>query len=188
MRFPKITRAGHRGSQPAPRSPSPLAPAVHFLALVARVGRCKAGASMVLIPPSTRRDPVRHTRGGHMADLKTCEHCEHAHRYGWWGPRHKGTHCRRCHLSWTARAQQHCTVCCSHFSSESAANLHWGSGESSKPPAYAAKHLDPRDVAKLSQDEFRVWRMAGERPFGLHGLRTEATNEDQGSDVPMEAA
>lgn len=45
----------------------------------------------------------------------TCTPCENAETLGWWGPDHKGTHCRGCHRSWTGLGEGHCTVCHLHF-------------------------------------------------------------------------
>lgn len=53
-----------------------------------------------------------------------CDPCLNAHKYGWWGPDHKGTHCRGCHRSWTALKESHCPECHQSFSADSLADRH----------------------------------------------------------------
>jgi hypothetical protein len=56
----------------------------------------------------------------------TCEACEFAKLFGWWGPNHKGgTHCAQCHRSWRGTAQAHCPASChQQFSNNRSADLH----------------------------------------------------------------
>lgn len=55
-----------------------------------------------------------------------CDMCDSARREGWWGMSGV-THCRMCHRTWKMTSKQaHCTVCCAHFSSPTAFDLHLG--------------------------------------------------------------
>jgi hypothetical protein len=54
----------------------------------------------------------------------TCVPCSNAEIRGWWGPDHKGTHCRDCHRSWTGTTQVHCVGCHEHFTSARAFDAH----------------------------------------------------------------
>lgn len=68
--------------------------------------------------------------------VDVCEICDYAEAEGWWGPGHRGTHCRFCHRGrpgawWTGRAEAHCVArledgsrCCLHFSRDSVAEKH----------------------------------------------------------------
>jgi hypothetical protein len=93
-----------------------------------------------------------------------CSVCAYAASHGWWGPNHRGTHCRMCHRSWTAKRAAHCPVCCEHFATDATAQLHWAGG------SYGARHLDPRAVPSLVQDCDGVWHMAGSRPASIEQL------------------
>lgn len=59
-----------------------------------------------------------------MTTVETCGPCEYAAKENWWGPDHRGTHCRDCHRSWRGTAQAHCAGCHEHFSSTSTFDLH----------------------------------------------------------------
>lgn len=56
--------------------------------------------------------------------MNCCGVCAYADEHGWWGPGHRGTHCRVCHRSWTSLTSSHCTVCHRHFGSDVAADAH----------------------------------------------------------------
>jgi hypothetical protein len=120
--------------------------------------------------PLTRRCPgdepraPDNTQTGEIGHPVACAICEYAHKHGWWGPGFRGTHCRKCHLSWTSRSQAHCPVCCQQFASNGVANYHWGTGKSGNAPAYDAKHLNPHGVPALAQDARGVWHMAEKDP------------------------
>ncbi len=112
-----------------------------------------------------------------------CPICTFARVHGSWPPSHRGTHCRDCHRSWTAKRAVHCAFrdkaglrCCAHFASISAANLHWGSGKGNRAPADDADHLDPTEVVALALGSDGTWRMAQERPPRLLGLCGEPRN------------
>ena len=67
--------------------------------------------------------------------------------------------------------QAHCRAvlpdgshCCEHFASNGVTNLHWGTGKSNRAPSYNAKHLDPRTVSALQQDEKGVWHTVDKMP------------------------
>jgi len=89
-----------------------------------------------------------------------CVVCAYARRHGAWPPDHRGTHCKRCHRSWTARGQAHCTVCCAHFSSDGTARLHWANRD-----GRGSRHLDPQEVPGLVQNADGVWHRAGQHPL-----------------------
>jgi hypothetical protein len=111
-----------------------------------------------------------------------CSVCDQVTTLGWWGPDHRGTHCRKCHRSWTAKGAAHCPVCCEHFATDATAQLHWG-GRS-----YEAEHLDPRSVSALVRDGDRLWHMAGKRPTYVEPLCGEALKPCRGGQVPAEVA
>jgi len=83
-----------------------------------------------------------------------CAVCSYADEHGWWGPGHKGTHCRDCHRSWTGTAKAHCTLCHETFSTNGVADLHWLRGV----------HHEPCTVKALRQGDDGTWHTAGERP------------------------
>lgn len=56
--------------------------------------------------------------------MTECVPCRNAAEIGWWGPDHKGTHCRGCHRSWTGLKEAHCQRCHEHFGSVRASDLH----------------------------------------------------------------
>lgn len=53
-----------------------------------------------------------------------CSTCDYADRHGWFGPGHRGTHCRGCHRSWTGLKEAHCRRCHRHFSTPNNFDLH----------------------------------------------------------------
>jgi hypothetical protein len=117
-----------------------------------------------------------------MADVVACPICAYADAHGWWGPNHRGTHCRKCHRSWTAKGATHCSVCWEHFATDGTAQLHWaGRG-------YGAQHLDPRVVLTLVQDGDAVWHMAGKRPSYVERLCAEGRKPDLDSHAAVEVA
>lgn len=65
----------------------------------------------------------------------TCPVCAFADEHGWWGPGHRGTHCRDCHRSWTALKEAHCTACHEHFSTDAHAQSHRGPNGSCRHPS-----------------------------------------------------
>ena len=80
--------------------------------------------------------------------MTACPVCARSEEHGWLGQ--PGAHCRRCHRSWTSRAEAHCTArledgarCCAHFSSNSAADHHWLKG----------RHVDPETIGRLVRRE-----------------------------------
>lgn len=112
-----------------------------------------------------------------------CELCTYAAARGSWPPGHRGTHCRRCHRSWTGRRQAHCATCCEHFSADGAFLRHWG-GSSDAAPAYEGAHHDPAGIELLRQDDAGVWHHAGEWPGQADGLRAEALKSGAGTQLP----
>jgi hypothetical protein len=62
-----------------------------------------------------------------------CQVCLRAHRDGWWGEGHAGTHCRDCHTSWAGLNEQHCVVCHRHFTNIKAADAHRVNGACQDP-------------------------------------------------------
>lgn len=87
-----------------------------------------------------------------------CQMCTNHKELGWWG--FSGlTHCRMCHRTWPMTSKQaHCTVCCAHFSSPSAFDLHLG------PYGQPVACLDPGTVVNrktgaflLAQREDGTW-------------------------------
>ena len=76
-----------------------------------------------------------------------CPICAFADTRGWYG--RPGAHCRDCHRSWTSKVEAHCaaledgTRCCEHFSSNSAADLHWLKG----------RHVSPETIRRLVRRE-----------------------------------
>ena len=44
-----------------------------------------------------------HARRLSVGQARSCAPCDYADRHGWWGPDHKGTHCRDCHGAGRAR-------------------------------------------------------------------------------------
>jgi hypothetical protein len=83
-----------------------------------------------------------------------CDPCAHAAAHGWWGPDHRGTHCRDCHASWAGYARAHCTVCHETFASAGVAEAHWLRGV----------HHDPSTVPALRLGDDGTWHTAAERP------------------------
>lgn len=51
-----------------------------------------------------------------------CAVCRHAVGGNGWGQ--SGTHCQRCHRSWTGLREIHCVGCCAHFSTVANLDLH----------------------------------------------------------------
>lgn len=87
-----------------------------------------------------------------------CETCTYAGEHGWWGPDHRGTHCRGCHRSWAALAQSHCTDCHRHFGSNEAGDAHRVGDECRDPRGFSRYDTpdgpifggrDPEDMAAL---------------------------------------
>jgi len=85
--------------------------------------------------------------------MTTCHICTYASEHGSWPPDHHGTHCRICHRSWSSTSQAHCTVCCAHFTADSAAELHWLRG----------RHADPADVDGLYLGPDGIWSTSPDR-------------------------
>lgn len=88
-----------------------------------------------------------------------CAVCAFATDHGWWGPDHRGTHCRGCHASWSGTAKAHCTVCHETFSTAGVAEAHWRRGV----------HVPPATVAGLARGDDGTWRTAGDRPAHWRG-------------------
>jgi hypothetical protein len=85
--------------------------------------------------------------------MAACPICTFADAHGWWGPSVKGgTHCRRCHRSWTSTGQAHCTVCHEHFTSDSAAERHWVKGRHTDPATIDGLYLGPDGAWSTSAD------------------------------------
>lgn len=93
-----------------------------------------------------------------MAD--GCRPCMHAAIFGWWGPPLKelnaSTHCKRCHRSWSSIKEAHCTVCCTQFASNEAAQYHWVDD----------KHLDPAEARRDKKAGGGPRYIEQESPFG----------------------
>lgn len=105
-----------------------------------------------------------------------CNICAYARQHGGWPLNHRGTHCSKCHRSWTGFARAHCPVCHELFVTDGTARLHWSGG------GYNATHLDPTTVIdksgapKLVLDSDGIWHGAGRRPRDLARSRSEASN------------
>ena len=103
-----------------------------------------------------------------------CTVCAHIAAHGWIGPR-AASHCRRCHRSWKAKGQSHCTGCCEHFSSPSAADLHLRVHDRGE----RVEHLDPGSLrngrtgvpslVRVSDYYGELWAHPGEHPAALVG-------------------
>lgn len=89
----------------------------------------------------------------------TCPTCEHADAHGWFGLR-RGTHCRRCHRTWTAPREAHCTLCCRHFSTGENADAHVGSSGCVDPATLCDKRHRPR-FKLADRPSGPTWRGAG---------------------------
>jgi hypothetical protein len=87
----------------------------------------------------------------------TCEACVSTERHGWHGI-DGAAHCHDCHLTWTSKRAAHCPVCCCHFTSYSAADLHDGPN-GCLPPAEV-------EGLKLAADGFS-WRRADEHTWAV---------------------
>lgn len=79
----------------------------------------------------------------------TCPVCTHADEHGWWGPDHRGTHCRDCHRSWTGLKEAHCTVCCAHFSTDNHAESHRGVRGACIPPGDVLRNTPQGEAPRL---------------------------------------
>ena len=57
--------------------------------------------------------------------MSECTTCAHSRRHGHWGPTvpSTGTHCRRCHATWTGTAAAHTPCCCTTFGGNRGADL-----------------------------------------------------------------
>lgn len=60
---------------------------------------------------------------------------------GAWPRRHKGTHCRDCHESWTSKTAAHAMCCHRTFSSNTAADAHLIRGKCTDPATIPAFEL-----------------------------------------------
>lgn len=89
-----------------------------------------------------------------MTIPEECSPCTYAAEHGWWGPEHKGTHCRVCHKSWGGTTRAHCTVCHETFASDGVAQHHWRKDG----------HLHPSDVKGFWQDEGGFWHFGTKLP------------------------
>jgi hypothetical protein len=72
-----------------------------------------------------------------MSKPAACAPCVSSKAEGWWGAEHRDgngnalTHCSKCHSSWRAASWAHCKVCCTTFTGNSVADLHWVLGRHS---------------------------------------------------------
>lgn len=82
--------------------------------------------------------------------MSDCPVCERADRTGWFGI-DRGSHCRKCHRTWTGLAQAHCTVCHRHFTTDSAAVLHHTAKGCADPATLLTKAGEPRLVKSETQ-------------------------------------
>ena len=92
-------------------------------------------------------------------DHGTCGICAYASEHHRWPM--TGTHCQRCHRSWTSTKQAHCVVCHEQFAGNTIADLHWR-----EPKGQPPVHLDPNTITRLElHDEAMgcVWRSTGNR-------------------------
>lgn len=89
---------------------------------------------------------------------KDCQMCANRERDGWWGLGGM-THCRKCHRTWTMTTKQaHCTVCCEHFSSPSAFDLHLRGVDDPVTCNHPSTVLNKKTgVLLLAQREDGVW-------------------------------
>jgi hypothetical protein len=101
-----------------------------------------------------------------------CPVCQHADEHGWWGV--TGTHCRKCHRSWQALKQAHCTLCCAHFASVRAADMHMNAQGCRPPDEVRTGAGTPRLVLRSTKDG-AIWGEPGSRPVSVRatGDRTQ---------------
>ncbi len=102
----------------------------------------------------------------------TCKTCTYADEHGWWGPGHRGTHCRGCHRSWTSTRETHCAVCHAHFTGDGPAELHWCDGRGDLHRAWcdgqhgrpwSPRHTDAATVKGLYAGPDGVWSTSADR-------------------------
>lgn len=97
----------------------------------------------------------------------TCIPCRNAAEIGWWGPEHRGTHCRVCHRSWTGLTEAHCVKCHEHFASPSTADLHDPAGVCQKPRDAVRKDGLPVFAARQRRSGL-VWVRWDDRENGRY--------------------
>lgn len=83
--------------------------------------------------------------------MSACSVCDYADQHGWWGPDHRGTHCRACHRSWTSTREAHCAVCCAHFTGDTAFERHWPKGRHADPATVGGLHRGPDGTWSTSE-------------------------------------
>jgi hypothetical protein len=93
-----------------------------------------------------------------------CPVCRHADEHGWWGQ--NGTHCRKCHRTWTGLREAHCVRCCAHFSTPENADMHVGVTECRDPATLVTRDGSPR-LKPVQRASGPTWVGAGERPEAL---------------------
>lgn len=81
-----------------------------------------------------------------------CDPCDHAAEHGHWGQ--QGSHCRKCHRSWTSKKQGHCPTCCAHFGGPSLFDRHLLTRGCTDPATVTNKDGSP----VFRQDDLGVWR------------------------------
>lgn len=87
-----------------------------------------------------------------------CEPCTRAVEEAWFGPI-DGTHCKKCHRTWSSIKEAHCPMCCRHFSSDTAAQAH-------KRGVDRVSCVDPSKVGPTEENPTRKRLEAFEGPSG----------------------
>jgi hypothetical protein len=90
-----------------------------------------------------------------------CPVCAHTSAHHWWGQ--DGTHCRRCHRSWTGFREIHCCICCAHFSTPANLDLHKVGGRCVPPGDVVDKDGRPKLRIKAGAGG-PTWVLAQSRP------------------------
>ena len=109
----------------------------------------------------------------------SCSICNHASEHGHWGQ--SGTHCPRCHRSWTSTSQAHCTRCCAHFAGPTLFDAHLTAHGCEEPSTVTRRQSgEPR----FRQDETDMWRDSRRRHDFLSGPDESAASAVQVSEDP----
>lgn len=93
--------------------------------------------------------------------------CARVGREGWLGQ--PGSHCRRCHRSWVSLVEGHCSLCCAHFTSVGAFDLHVTAVGCVPPGSVRWRSGVRKGLAKLKVVERKsgpTWCRAEEREWG----------------------
>lgn len=109
--------------------------------------------------------------------MMDCPVCAFADEHHWWG--RDGTHCRKCHRSWTSRAEAHCTTCCAHFTKPSTAGLHLTARGCQPPEAVMDREKRPK-LKLVERSSGPTWARATEFPESLRGRDSSPANASGG--------